>query len=131
MTHLLDVCFERLSVRPVTMNLVEHLLLDMPLTPAETVDFGVDTQHHYRVLQIIVQDACYGWSDIEDEEGYGLLLLELHRVISELDAALGNGEKLNELIKTYVPEYGGLVHFHTTWDELLGRTDQTVEAENS
>src|SRR5215217_4165512 len=74
MEEILDVCFEGLSVHPVTMDLVEHLLLDMPLEPAEAIDFGVDTNEHYRALQWMVQDACRGWEYVEDEEGYGLIL---------------------------------------------------------
>jgi hypothetical protein len=127
MTNLLDVCFQMLSVRPVTMGLVERLLWDQPLTPAQTVDFGVDTENHYRALQLMVRDACSRLSDTEDEEAYGFVILDLRRVALQLDQALGNGEKLNALVKTYVPEYASMVHFHTTWDELLSRTAEAVE----
>ncbi len=119
MTDILDVCFEGMSVHAVTMELVEHLTLNQPLTAEEVVAFAVDTQMHYRALQSIVEDACQGWEDIEDEEGYGLILHLLRGVIVDLDRAIGNSDKLNALIYTYIPAYGSLVHFHTTWDLLL------------
>jgi hypothetical protein len=126
MTDILGLCFEGLSIRPVTKNLVEHLMLDLPLTPAEVVDFGVDTPDHYRVLQIIVRDAGGVGVDLEDEVSYGLVLLEMQRIIAELDQALGNSAKLNEMVHSYVPEYADRVKFRTSWDVLLAGSDTTA-----
>lgn len=130
MTDILDICFAGLSIRPTTMSLVEHLMLGEPLTAEEVINFGVDTQTHYRVLQIIVQDACGEAEDLDDEMSCGLILLEMHRVLVELDKAFSNSAKLNELIPTYVPEYAGLVRFHTTRDLLLEGQDQASRPAN-
>jgi hypothetical protein len=130
MSDILDVCFQRLSIRPVTEQLVEHLLLDLPLTPAEVIDFGVDTENHYRALQILVRDACGDGTELEDEEICGSYLLQLRQVIGELDSALGNSARLNALVQTYVPEYARLVQFRTTWDVLLERNDKASKTEN-
>jgi len=130
MTDILDICFEGLDIRPVTMNMVERLMLDKPLTPAEIVDFGVDTPDHYRVLQIIVRGACGDEDDLDDEMSCGFILLEMRRIIVELDRALGNSAKLNELVHSYVPEYGGRVRFHTTQDLLLEGSEMVSRAGN-
>ena len=130
MSHILDFCFQGLSIQPVTERLVEHLILDMPLTPEEIVDFGVDTQNHYRVLQTIVRDACGDDAFLDDERECGFILLEMHRIIVELDRALGNSAKLNELVHTYVPEYAGIVRFHTTRDVLLEGSETVAEPKN-
>jgi len=155
MTHILDFCFQGLPIRVVTQSLVAHLMLNMPLTPAAVVDFGVDTENHYRALQTMVRNAYGDGADGEDDQTSGFTLLKLHRVIVELDKALGNSARLNALVKTYVPEYANLksvrletrslllvctartglknswflsdftlVHFYTSWDLLLGRSDK-------
>jgi hypothetical protein len=129
MEDILDVCFEGLSVHTVTMDLVEHLLLDMPLEPAEAIDFGVDTNEHYRALQWMVQDACRGWENVEDEEGYGLILYGLCSIIVELDRARNDSAKLNALLRTYVPTFEDLIRFQTTRDLLLGRSDKPAKPE--
>lgn len=129
MTFILDVCFEGVSVRTVTMQLVEHLMLDLPLTPEEIVNFGVDTETHYRVLQAIVQDACRNGEDVDDDESSGFILLEMHNVIVDLDRACGHSVKLNALLTKYVPTYEGLVHFHTTRDLLLERSATVAKPE--
>ncbi len=121
MEEILDLCFDGLSVQPITASLVESLLLNQPLTPEEAVTFGVDTQAHYRALQCIVEDACRGWEAVEDEEGYGFILHAMRGVIVDLDRAHDNSNQLNQLIYTYVPAYASLVHFHTTRDVLLER----------
>ena len=122
MDEILDAWFARASVRTITMNLVEHLLLDEPLTPAEVVDFGVATDKHYRALQTLLRDTCSSWDEIEDGEDLGELFWAMRLIITELDQALGNGAKLNAMVTKYVPEYSNLVFFETTWDKLLGRT---------
>lgn len=132
MDEILDACFAGSFVRTVTMNLVEHLMLDEPLTPSETIDFGVDSEHHYRALQIMLRDTCSGWDEAVDAEGYGNILLLLHSIITELDRALGDGAKLNALVRKYVPEYADCASFETTWDKLLGRSlPKTAETSTS
>jgi hypothetical protein len=123
MTDFLDMCFAGVSIRPITMSLVEHLMLGEPLTPDEVIHFGVDTQLHYQVLQAIVQDACGEEADLDDELTCGFILLEMHRVLVELDRAIGDSAKLNALVHTHEPGYVGRVQFHTTRDRLLAGHD--------
>lgn len=122
MKSRLDHFFETVPVRPMTKCLVENLLLEMPLSPAQTVDFGVDTQAHYRTLQMMVLNAL-GKATRND-----FTLAALRQVMIELDQALGNGPKLNALVKQYMPTYAPSVHFHTSWDKIYGRSDEQAEA---
>ena len=57
MRSLWDDCLEGLPIRPVTKNLVNNLILDRPLSPAQITDFGVDSEDHYRALKTILLDG--------------------------------------------------------------------------
>jgi len=89
------------------------------------VDFGVDSANHYRALKEILFIESEAVEDEFDEPGVSE---ELRQRILALDDALGNGPKLNALVKRFAPAYAGKVHFHTSWDELAGRTDLPEEA---
>ena len=94
--------FVHRQVRPITISLIFCLILDLPLTPAIIVDFGVATPDHYRALQAVVKTP---------EK------VDLADLGKELDSALGKGAALGALVKKYASEYGE-VTFHTDWDEL-------------
>ena len=81
-------------VRPVAERAYTALMLDMPLTPAATVDLGAVNEEHYRALQQAVRQDC---------------------PVAELDAALGNGPALTTLVKSYA---GIDLRFVTPWDLL-------------
>ncbi len=65
------------TVRDMTSRAFEALMLDLPLGPAATVDFGVEDDDHYAALQRGVRT--------------GRITLEA------LDAALGDGKALTAL----------------------------------
>ncbi len=81
--------------RPLSIDMHTCLMLDMSLTPAMYVDFGVDTADHHRALQTVVRKGA---------------------TVEELDEALGNGEKLNALMKKYEPRWLDRVAFKTAYD---------------
>ena len=93
--------FAHTQVRPMIIRLIGCLMLDLPLTPATIVDFGVDTPDHYRALQAVVTTPEVDLVDLG----------------KELDRALGKGEAISAIVKKYAPEYGS-VTFHTDWDDL-------------
>jgi len=130
MDEILDAWFARASVRNVTMNLVEHLLFDEPLTPAEITAFGIASEDHYRALQTLLRDTCSGWDEIEDDEGWGSLYLTMYMIITDLDQALGHGAKLKALVAKDVPAYSHLT-WETSWDKLLGRSVPKPEESQS
>jgi hypothetical protein len=86
------------TVRPVTQNVYECLLLDVWPTPSGVIDFGIESEDHYGALQHAV---CV--DDVTPEE---------------LDRALGNGAALTALIRPDNPYHG--VEFKTVWDVLRG-----------
>lgn len=94
--------FAGVKVHPVTIHLVWHLLLDLPLTPAQEDDFGVETSDHYRAMRAVL--------DADHEHGLGGLG-------EELDRAMGNGEALTRLVQKYAPQYKSL-RFETVWDHM-------------
>jgi hypothetical protein len=114
--------FEDLSIRPVTRHLVEALLVDLPLTPAASVDFGVASATHYRALREVleVQPEQVRGEDEEDLESN--IERELRTRIVALEQALGNGAAINALVKRYAPQYAEQVRFQTSWDPLAGQT---------
>jgi hypothetical protein len=119
MSTAFDDLFAGLPIRPATKHLVECLLADRPLTPASILDFGVDSPDQYRALKAVLLSAsARSETDLEGERA----LEELRKRILALEAALGNGSRLNALVKQYAPEYVGRVQFQTEWDVLLGRT---------
>lgn len=83
-------------VRPLTQHLVDSLFFDMWPRPAAIVDFGLDTQAHYEALHRTVRKG-----EITAEQ---------------LDTALGDGEKLTELVNNAPSNpYKGIV-FRTSYD---------------
>jgi hypothetical protein len=126
MSTALDDLFEGLQLRPATKHLVEHLLADRPLMPASIVDFGVDSPEHYRALKaVLLSESDFSETELEA----GRALEGLRKRILELEAALGNGSRLNALVKRYAPEYVGRVQFQTDWDVLLGRLEDRSNSE--
>ena len=94
--------FAGAKVRPMTLALIWNLLMDLPLTPAQSNDFGVATRDHYRALNAVIHaEHPLGL------RGFG----------EELDRAMGNGPALTKLVQTYAPQYKAL-RFATPWDEL-------------
>ena len=126
MEEILDLCFEGLSVQPITQELIEDLLVGTPVAPQVAVEFGVDTLAHYKALQAMVENAFACWREIEDEEGCWYALRGTQSFILDLDRARNNSDKLNKLIYMYAPRYVNQVRFHTTWDLLM---EQRAKAE--
>jgi hypothetical protein len=89
------------QVRPVTRNLIESIMLDAWPRNAAIVDFGIDSQRHYEAL----------YYPIRNHEIAPLVL----------DAAMGHGEKLTELVRAAPNNPHKDIQFDTSWDELLGR----------
>jgi len=67
------------------------LLLDLPLSPAQTTDFGVDTADHYRALR----------DSITAEVNAGTSVPE---TIIGMARRLGNGPALTTWTQTYWPD---------------------------
>jgi hypothetical protein len=84
------------EVRELTRDVYSVLALDYWPSPAGIIDFGIDTGRHFAALQSAVRNG-----DITPRE---------------LDAALGNGRKIEALIKPSNPYHG--VKFETSWDVL-------------
>lgn len=84
-------------VKPVTAAAYEALMLDMPLSPAATVDFGVTSTNHYAFLQRAVRGGV---------------------TMEELDAVLGDGPAITALVRE--GQFGPLMAysptFKTVWD---------------
>lgn len=89
------------QVRPVTRNLIESVMLDSWPDHAVIVDFGIDSQEHYNALYYPIRE----------------------REISpkQLDEALGNGEKLTQLVRDAASNPHRDVSFSTSWDAIFGR----------
>jgi hypothetical protein len=120
----MDSFFEGLKIRPATQHLVEALLLDVPLSPTGTVDFGVASAPHYRALREVLYIPMEEVDDEHDLVASANVQNELRQRIVELDQALGNGAAINALVKRYAPQYAGRVTFQTSWDVLYGRTTE-------
>lgn len=125
MSNTLVTLFADLKIRPVTKHLVELLLDDRPLTPACTNDFGVDTVNHYYALSNLFR----GKVALEALEGDKSAIEALRKRVMALDEAYGNGAMLNALVRQYVPDFASIVHFHTSWDEICGRTEEASPEE--
>jgi hypothetical protein len=96
-------------------------MLDLPLTPAALTDFGVETANHYRALkEVLFGGPASDEESLDDDEA----LLELCERVEALDKAYGNGRMLNALVRKYAPAYAAVVDFHTSWDEIFGRTEE-------
>lgn len=89
------------KARDTTRNLIEAVAMDAWPRSGAIVDFGIDSQRHYEAL----------YYPIRNEE----------ITPSVLDAAMGYGEKLTELVRDAPSNLHKDIQFHTSWDELLGR----------
>lgn len=122
---MFDEVFTSLTIRPLTQQLVTRLLFDMALTPAMIVDFGVESDAHYRALkEVLFGEGEQEFPDQDEEESSkdDRALPILRERILALDAAIGNGEMLNALVKQYAPQYAERVQFCTSMDSISGRT---------
>ncbi|MBI1881642.1 MAG: hypothetical protein HYR94_25980 [Chloroflexi bacterium] len=79
------------DIRPVTVNLISNLLLDQPLSPAQSTDFGVKSPSHYAALREVLES------------------LPLETAARLLDEALQDGKKLNTLVREHAPYYTDVV----------------------
>jgi hypothetical protein len=126
MSNTLDTLFEELKIRPMTRHMAISLFFDLPLTPAALNDFGVDTANHYRALnEVLFGGSASDEESVDDHKAYQALCER----VKELDQALGNGSMLNALVRKYAPAYAQVVHFHTSWDEIFGRTEEEAPEE--
>jgi len=99
---------DTLPIRPVTKRLVEHCLLDLPLSAPAVIDFGLDTPNHYRALRAVL----FG-DDVDEPQADEAVDSALRQRIIALDEVLGNGPKLDALVRTCAPQYAKLVQFRT------------------
>ena len=53
-------------VRPVTQTCFSALMMDVWPSPAAIVDFGIDTQEHYRVLQSCIRSGNITLENVEE-----------------------------------------------------------------
>jgi hypothetical protein len=86
------------AIRDTTRNLIQSILLDVWPRSGAVVDFGLNTQEHYEALYYPLRHG-----DITPEQ---------------VDAALGKGKMLTELVNSapHNPHKG--IEFRTSWDEL-------------
>jgi hypothetical protein len=98
-----------LSVRPTTKSLVTSILMDAWPSSAAVVDFGIDSRKHYEALYYPICEA------------------EIMPMV--LDAALGDGARLTELVRESASNPHQDVEFHTSRDLVLGR-ESSQAAEN-
>jgi hypothetical protein len=120
MSNTLENIFDDLEIRPMTKRMAISLLLDQPLTIPALNDFGVDTADHYRALKEVLFIAASDEESDDNDKAHKALCAR----VKELDEALGNGPKLNALVRKYAPHYAKVVHFHTSWDDFFGRKDE-------
>lgn len=85
------------TMREMTARAYEALMLDLPLSPAARVDFGVESDAHYVALQRGVRS--------------GRITLEA------LDSALGDGKALTALCAN-ADEVAPTVVFETPYDSM-------------
>lgn len=84
-------------LRRVTQNLVESMILDIWPRAAAICDFGISSQEHYNVLHRLIR--------------IGKIMPE------ELDAVLGNGPAITNLVQKHKENpHPGLI-FKTPYDE--------------
>jgi hypothetical protein len=84
-------------VRPLTQQVIDCAYFDVWPGNAAVVDFGIDSDRHLGALQFAIRE--------------GLVTPQ------ELDAAVGNGEKLTEIAPRGDNPYRD-VTFKTSWDEM-------------
>lgn len=90
-------------VRPLTQELIECCKLDVWPGMATVVDFGIDSSSHLGALQFAIREKLV--------------------MPQELDAAMGNGQKLTEIAQRGENPYR-FVTFKTSWDEMLPEPDE-------
>lgn len=88
---------DRRPVRPLTRHLIECCELDAWPSEATSMDFGLDSSSHLGAIQYAVRE--------------GLVTAE------ELDAAMGNGDRLTEIARRGENPYR-FVEFRTVWDDM-------------
>lgn len=98
---------DTLPVRPVTKRLVESFLMDVLPSSAAVVDFGIDTPNHYRALKAVV----FSDDDADEAQSEEAVDNAFRQRLIALDEALGNGAKLNALVRKYAPHYAEHVQF--------------------
>ncbi len=89
------------KVRDTTRNLMQCVMMDGWPRSGAIVDFGLDSQQHYESLYYPIRN---------DEIAP-----------SVLDAAMGHGAKLTELVRAAPSNPHKDIEFYTSWDSLLGR----------
>jgi hypothetical protein len=99
-------------IRYATRNLVEAMMLDVWPRHTAIVDFGIDSERHYEALQFPIRN--------------GELTVEV------LDAALGFGQRLTELVRAAPSNPHKDIEFRTSWDELrMGPEGLAAAADDS
>ncbi len=91
-----------MRVGATTRTVILRMLFDLPLTPAQTDDFGIKTPAHYQALKSAI--------DVATEE------ITLAEFSLKLDEAMGSGKAITALVNRYAPEYA--VEYQTAWDTL-------------
>ena len=94
------------SIRPLTKELITCSLLDQWPGNAAVVDFGIDSERHLGALQFAIRNDLV--------------------MPQELDAAMGNGEKLTEIARRGDNPYRD-VKFETSWDRMNSAPDSPSE----
>lgn len=122
-----EIVLKDLPIRPVTRRLVSQLLWDLPLNHTVITDFGVETPNHYRALKAVLLYDPQTDQDQEEDVSFE----QLRSQILKLEDALGNGSKLNALVRQYAPDYAPRVSFQTSWDLIYGRTGEAQAQELS
>jgi hypothetical protein len=90
--------------RKLTSDLYDLLMMDLPLRTAMVVDFGIETNGHHTCLQRMVRQGA---------------------TVDELDDAIGNGDKLNALVKKY--DIKTECVFKTPYDELRNEVKKQID----
>jgi len=98
------------QVRPVTRSLIENALLDQPPSDAVVIQFGIQGPKHQAVLYHAIRAQ-----EISPKE---------------LDAALGDGQKLTVLVRGVAGNQHKDVEFQTPWGMLSEADRQGVPPED-
>ena len=119
--HEIPTCLSRLNIRPVTQGLVLNLLCNDPLSPAQIVDFSVSSQCHYlalraALLRVFLSSKWIRFGRVSETD----LTPSQRRVVRDLDAAIGNGDKIQAFVAKYAKSHATL-SFQTAWDGTFNR----------
>lgn len=101
-----------IKLRQTTENMVNNFLWDLPLTPAQCQDFGIESANHYRALRAALFNDPDNVESLSNEECRKQLIDR----VKELDKALGSGPKITAFVQKYAPEYE--LEFETPFDAL-------------